>query len=219
MKKPSRSPAEDGRSKTAPTPLGQILERAQRTTRTRAGVALDSEAWASVVGPRIARAARPGRDRDGVLTVLVASTSWAQELSLLSRDILERLRNAGHSFSALRFQVSSAARQPTEAPPRDKPPSAPPPPPLPSELRERLLDFEDETLARQIAEAARFSLALEERRQSAPRPNERARPDPRALNARAARAPESDVPRSDRSDQSAPAPRARPPRNRGGDRG
>ena len=50
-------------------------------------------AWPSAVGPAIARQAWPLRiGRDGTLHVATASATWANELTLLAGEILERLR-------------------------------------------------------------------------------------------------------------------------------
>src|SRR4029453_11781903 len=44
---------------------------------------VDRERWRRIVGDRVAARTRPGRLRDGTLTIHVASAVWAQELSLL----------------------------------------------------------------------------------------------------------------------------------------
>ena len=53
------------------------------------------EEWATLVGPQIAAVTEPESvTADGILRVRVASSAWAQELSLMSPRILARL-NAG----------------------------------------------------------------------------------------------------------------------------
>lgn len=47
--------------------------------------------WERVVGAAIARRARPLRLSGGVLTVVVASAPWMQQLTFLKADLLERL--------------------------------------------------------------------------------------------------------------------------------
>jgi predicted nucleic acid-binding Zn ribbon protein len=97
--------------------LGGVRERAQPVTL----LAGAQGAWASVAGARVAAEAEPVAERDGVVTVACRSATWAQELDLLSPELLKRL-NAALSGSggaspdgpvrALRFTA-------------DHPPSAP----------------------------------------------------------------------------------------------
>jgi len=47
--------------------------------------------WDAVVGPTIARHARPERMRRGVLFVAVDSPEWMQELQFLKHELRERL--------------------------------------------------------------------------------------------------------------------------------
>ena len=47
--------------------------------------------WDAVVGPTLARHARPERLRRGVLVVAVDSAEWMQELQFLKHDLRERL--------------------------------------------------------------------------------------------------------------------------------
>ncbi len=50
--------------------------------------------WPGVVGETIAAAAQPVGERGGVLTVSCESSVWAQELDLMSGEIIERLNGA-----------------------------------------------------------------------------------------------------------------------------
>jgi predicted nucleic acid-binding Zn ribbon protein len=61
-------------------------------------------AWREAVGEAIAAAAEPVAEHDGVLTVRCQSSTWAQELSLMEAELLERLRQhlGSHSPRALR---------------------------------------------------------------------------------------------------------------------
>jgi hypothetical protein len=49
------------------------------------------QVWDEVVGPQVARRARPSAIRDGVLTVTVASGPWLQQLTFLKAEIISRL--------------------------------------------------------------------------------------------------------------------------------
>jgi len=65
--------------------------------------------WADAVGPEIGRRTRPGRLRNGVLTVYTAGSTWSHQLSFLGPTILDALAlhcpNAG--VRRLRFVVAT----------------------------------------------------------------------------------------------------------------
>jgi hypothetical protein len=109
--------------------------------------------WRRAVGERLAQKTHPERVSDGVLTVRVPSSTWAQELSLLSEVVLERLSAAGHRLQKLRFNVAGGR------------PVAPTPvtvvrrADLPPALLESLARLDDPALCQVIAEAASWSLA------------------------------------------------------------
>jgi predicted nucleic acid-binding Zn ribbon protein len=58
--------------------------------------------WAEAVGERIDAEARPVAERDGVVTISCSSTIWAQELDLLSPELLRSLEGALPAASAPR---------------------------------------------------------------------------------------------------------------------
>jgi hypothetical protein len=109
--------------------------------------------WQRAVGPRLAQKALPERLSDGVLTVRVPSSTWAQELSFLSDVVLERLRAAGHAVQRLRFQVHASAQ------PAERPLTTVRRAEIPARLHESIEQLEDPELRRAIAEAAAYSLA------------------------------------------------------------
>ncbi len=81
-----------------------------------------SRAWASVVGPVIARESWPARiGADGTLHVHVTSSLWVSELTLLGADILGRLVAAVSvtGVSSVSFRVGTVPVAPVrrEAPP------------------------------------------------------------------------------------------------------
>lgn len=49
--------------------------------------------WDETVGRQIAAKARPSRFHDGVLTVMVNSAPWMQQLNFMKRDIAHRLND------------------------------------------------------------------------------------------------------------------------------
>jgi predicted nucleic acid-binding Zn ribbon protein len=144
------------RNITTPHRIGSLLASAQREAARAAGVGpVDRETWRQVVGDRIADRTVVDSLRSGALEVRVASSVWAQELSLLSSEIMDRLRRRGIVVSRIRFRVGTVPRMDTAEP------LAPPPDPmpLPEDLRARLADVDDPELSAAIARAASYSLA------------------------------------------------------------
>src|SRR5688572_12951106 len=149
-----------------PEPLGVLLATSRERTARLAGVGIDAESWRKVVGERIAQRTEPGRlTREGELTIHVASAAWAQELSLLSRDILARLIDFGLAAKTLRFRVRQIEAQPAR-PARPKPAITAL---LPDELKTRLQEIGDPELRAAIAEAAALALARPQGVTSTPR--------------------------------------------------
>lgn len=109
--------------------------------------------WQRAVGPRLAQKTLPERLSDGVLTVRVPSSTWAQELSFLSDVVAERLRAAGHAVQRMRFQVHASAL------PAERPLTTVRRAEIPAQLRESIEQVADPDLRRAIAEAAAYSLA------------------------------------------------------------
>jgi predicted nucleic acid-binding Zn ribbon protein len=67
-------------------------------------------AWPQVVGPAIAAQAQPVSERGGVLTVGCAASVWAQELDLMSVQIVERLNAAVGSGAISRLRCIATGR-------------------------------------------------------------------------------------------------------------
>ena len=110
--------------------------------------------WRRAVGDRLAERTMPERISEGVLSVRVPSSTWAQELSLLSHVVLERLQAAGHPVQRMRFHVHAQshpaqAREVTTVRRVD----------LPAPLQQSLAQLDDPELRLAIAEAAAYSLA------------------------------------------------------------
>jgi predicted nucleic acid-binding Zn ribbon protein len=66
--------------------------------------------WVAAVGERLAAVATPVSEREGTLTIECADAVWAQELDLMQKTLLERLRAevGDKAPQALRFRVDSA---------------------------------------------------------------------------------------------------------------
>jgi predicted nucleic acid-binding Zn ribbon protein len=50
--------------------------------------------WAQASGGKIANAAKPIKERDGVLTILCTAAVWAQEVDLMADQLIERVNEA-----------------------------------------------------------------------------------------------------------------------------
>lgn len=152
-----------------PQMVGELLDGARVVSSQRGRVAIDRETWRRLVGDRVARRTEPGPLIDGVLTIFVASAPWAQELSLLTRELLARLEPLALKVRSVRFRVRQQIHGPAALPRR--PPAARAV--LPSELSERLASVDDSELRQVIADAAELWLGRAARlsaRSSAPSP-------------------------------------------------
>jgi predicted nucleic acid-binding Zn ribbon protein len=86
--------------------VGAALERAEPATL----LAAVQSAWPAAVGDAIAREATPIGERGGVVTIACRSATWAQELDLLSGQILARIRSDlpdGGALEGFRFTASA----------------------------------------------------------------------------------------------------------------
>jgi Dna[CI] antecedent, DciA len=140
---------------TGPSSVAQLLSNSPMLSARFAHIALAD--WRRAVGDRLAQKTYPERMQDGVLTVHVPSSTWAQELSLLSDVVLEKLRSKGHRVQKLRFHVA-APKEPLQAPVTIVRRAA-----LPTPLAASLARVEDPELRAAIADAASFSLARVQR--------------------------------------------------------
>jgi predicted nucleic acid-binding Zn ribbon protein len=80
--------------KHAPRPLAIALQRLESTLEPATTLARVQKVWELAVGPAIAVAARPSGEHGGVLTVTCSAAVWAQELDLMSGDLVPRLNAA-----------------------------------------------------------------------------------------------------------------------------
>lgn len=79
--------------------LGGILARHNiRKIGALANIAAD---WRAVCGDAVARHCAPADLRDGVLSIVVDSPVWMQQLSFLKAELLDRLRP--HGIEDIRF--------------------------------------------------------------------------------------------------------------------
>ena len=102
----------------APRPIALALDAVAGGLAPASTLARVQACWANVAGPAVAAEAEPVSERGGVVTVSCRSAVWAQELSLLSDDLLERLNRAldpggaRQPVAALRFGAARPRRGP-----------------------------------------------------------------------------------------------------------
>lgn len=130
--------AKAGSSARDPRSIAEILA-ASAALRNDAHVSWWT--WQRIVGERVATRSQPERVEGKTLWVIVQSSAWANELSLLSSMIVERLRRARIDVHGLRFRVGNPS-----IPARPEPLRPVIPKPLPEGLEERLaaLDYAPE---------------------------------------------------------------------------
>jgi hypothetical protein len=171
------------------TRLASLLTSARAIATTQNSCVIDRESWRRTLGDRIAQRSEPESLRGTTLTILVASSVWAQELSLLAPEIIQRLQHAGICISELRWRVGKLSA-PTS--PKAKTPKVVPLLQLPAEIERSLNAVKDAELRDAIFQAAAHMLArqqraLQDRGASARQPNAQAplcaepriyRPDP-----------------------------------------
>ena len=88
-----------------PRPAAAALQALTASLAPATVLAEVQRAWPAAAGEAFARCALPVAERDGVLTVSCSSAVWAQELDLMSEDILRRLGEAMDAPpTALKFE-------------------------------------------------------------------------------------------------------------------
>jgi predicted nucleic acid-binding Zn ribbon protein len=78
-------------SRLAPRRLATPVQALTAELAPATTLARVQEMWERILGPAIAASARPGTERDGVLTVFCESAVWAQELDLMASELLAQL--------------------------------------------------------------------------------------------------------------------------------
>lgn len=101
----------------APRPLAGAVERVAAEAAPATLLARVQRCWPGVVGADVAREAEPVAERGGEVTVACRSATWANELEMLSMDLVDRLNGAiarpGREtpVRGLRLVTRSAARR------------------------------------------------------------------------------------------------------------
>jgi hypothetical protein len=133
-----------------PVAVGEVL---RRSAKLEQGDRISWWTWHDLVGERVASRSSPDFLDGGTLVVTVKSSSWAQELSLLSPLILTRLKDLHSNVKALRFRVGELKLP--ERPPVVRAGKARA---LPAELVTRIERIEHEKLRAAVREAASFCI-------------------------------------------------------------
>lgn len=137
--------------------IGDLLDGAVPPERPGTALVAVLRAWPEVVGPEIARHARPARrTREGDLLVHCSDAAWTQTLTMMAPELTARLAAAlgDDAPRGLRFRVGTVATRPADER------TAPPPPPAAMEAAgelaapiadERLRAAAERVIARSLA--------------------------------------------------------------------
>lgn len=81
-------------SRRAPRPFAAALAGLTATIAPSTPLARVQEVWQAAAGEAVSQAAQPTAERSGILTVVCSAAVWAQELTLMSSQLIERLNSA-----------------------------------------------------------------------------------------------------------------------------
>jgi predicted nucleic acid-binding Zn ribbon protein len=81
-------------SRTAPRPFSLALDGLAAAIAPATPLARVQGIWEQAVGAAVAEAARPTSERAGTLTVTCSAAVWAQELTMMGGELIERLNAA-----------------------------------------------------------------------------------------------------------------------------
>lgn len=134
-----------------------MLETSGEQRFAKTPLAIPRHVWAELVGPDIARRSEPRTLDRGILTVIVPSSSWSAELSFLSEELLNRLRQRKYVVERLRFIVGKidAPARPFEAEPDVVPALRE----IPKSLQKEIAEVPDDDLRAALQRAARAGLS------------------------------------------------------------
>jgi predicted nucleic acid-binding Zn ribbon protein len=101
----------------APRPAAFAIDALSDSLAPQTTISAVQRVWPEVAGELIAAQCEPTFERGGVVTVTCSSAVWAQELDLLSSDLIERLNGLleGQLVTALRCQSGQARKWPDKA--------------------------------------------------------------------------------------------------------
>ncbi len=104
----SAARAKDAARRRAPRPLAHALEGLTADLAPASPLGRVQTVWERATGPRIAAAASPVSEREGVLTVICESSVWANELEMLSSELVDALNAELGSAAIVKLRCRSA---------------------------------------------------------------------------------------------------------------
>lgn len=150
---PPKLPRKKKRRRLAePLTLGVVLEKSGEHRHSPYPPPVDLVVWARLAGAAIARRSEPRTLREGVLTVQVTSSAWAQELTFLHDSLRAKLAAAGYAVKQLRFRVGPLPGKEPPPPRRTEVPKKP----TPANVTAALNQLEDTELREVLAEASHY---------------------------------------------------------------
>ena len=100
----------DRRGRTSrPKRIGEALDRALDPIAPKTPLAEIQRLWPAAVGPQIAAVTKVLEELDGTVTIECENTIWANELEMMSPQLLEKLASQmdGAAPEKLRFRAST----------------------------------------------------------------------------------------------------------------
>ncbi len=122
--------------------------------------------FSAVVGPELSRVATPTSLKRGTLNVRCSSASWAQTISMMELDLVERLAGPLGRGTVRRIVARAGGSPPPQLEP-DEPPRAAPLPPLDAAAEHRLDALVEHIADPQLRSRVRAAAEASERRRCA----------------------------------------------------
>ena len=92
----------------APRSIADAIAPLMASAAPQTTLAAVQMAWPAAAGEAVSREAQPVSEREGVVTVVCRSGTWAEQLDLLQAQLLRSLRESpgvGEDLRDLRFRV------------------------------------------------------------------------------------------------------------------
>jgi hypothetical protein len=106
-------------NRSAPRAVGDLLVNAVPQLEDRLLVARLQRTWGTLVGPEVARRARPQALSNGCLHIVGDNSPWLHELTLRGPELTTRLHAEVPAIHSLRFSLGAASVE--DAPPPARP--------------------------------------------------------------------------------------------------
>ena len=110
--------------RTGPVRVGDLLVAALPELRDRLLEETLRADWSRLIGPDLGRRSQPGRLKAGVLEVTVDNSTWLQEMTLRSSEVVAKVRPRVPSVTALKLVLGAlppaAVRRPDDVRPLER---------------------------------------------------------------------------------------------------